>query len=103
LKKFYKHHDACQVAASLALSERTLQRRLAEEGTSYLKVTEYFYGNLALQYLQQSTLTVTETATVLEYADQHSFSKAFRKWYGITPATVRRLRKANAGAALPAT
>lgn len=102
IKTFDRRHDWTKLAASLALSERTLQRRLSELGTSYGKVCEYFYGNLALQYLQQSDLSVAEIATMLEYADQHSFSKAFTKWHGITPTAVRKLQLASAGAPLPA-
>jgi len=103
LKTFDRRHDWSDVAASLALSERSLQRRLAEQGTSCAKIAEYFYGNLALQHLQQSDLSVADIATVLEYADHHSFSRAFRKWYGITPAAVRKQQLASAGAPLPVT
>jgi len=86
------------VARELGLSARTLQRRLAEDGTSFQQLVQEARRELARHYLQHSALELTETAYLLGYEDSHSFFRAFQQWEGQTPGEwrARRARQADA-------
>jgi len=73
------------VARALGMSARTLQRRLAEEGTSYQAVLDETRAELARSYLSEGW-SVTETAFTLGFSDTSSFSRAFRRWTGVAPS-----------------
>lgn len=81
------------VARKLAVSERTLQRRLADDGLSFQGVLAGTREALARHYLERSRLPVAEVAFLLAYEDPNSFYRAFRAWTGETPEAVR-LRRA---------
>jgi AraC-like DNA-binding protein len=72
------------VAADLALSTRTLQRKLEAETTSFQAVLQGTRAGLARHYLAQE-LPVAEIAYLLGYDDTNSFYRAFRSWTGSTP------------------
>ncbi|WP_170287323.1 helix-turn-helix transcriptional regulator [Halioglobus maricola] len=73
------------VAEALNLSRRTLQRRLSDRDTQFQQVLQQLRADLALRYLSDERLTVTEIAFLLGYSDQGSFSTAFKSWYGRSP------------------
>ncbi|WP_263145584.1 AraC family transcriptional regulator [Pseudomonas sp. RIT-PI-AD] len=77
------------VAAALHLSQRTLQRRLQEEGSSFQELLDVTRRDLAEQYLAQPKLTLLEIAYLLGFADPSNFFRAFRRWFGITPGEYR--------------
>ncbi len=70
-----------RVAQALHLSQRTLQRRLQEEGTSYQQLLDDTRRDMAEQYLQQPGLTLLEVAYLLGFADPSNFFRAFRRWF----------------------
>jgi AraC-like DNA-binding protein len=78
------------LAKSLGVSERTLQRRLHEEGTSLQELMEGVRSELSLSLLRDSDLSVAEVAQRLGYASLAAFSRAFRRWKGVSPAAHRR-------------
>lgn len=78
------------VAASLGISSRTLRRRLTEEGTSYRELCDEVRMGLAIDYLEESSLTSEEIAELLGYADTPSFYRSFRRWTGRAPGSYRR-------------
>ncbi len=79
-----------EVAAShLSLGERTLRRRLADEGTSYKKVLLDFRMQLAASYLRNDAMTVQETAFVTGYSDPSNFHRTFSQYHGTTPKQYR--------------
>lgn len=78
------------VAAALALSERTLRRRLTEEGTSYRALLEEVQHSLATEMLASGALSVDDVAVRLGYAEASSFIVAFKRWHGMTPAAFAR-------------
>jgi AraC-like DNA-binding protein len=80
------------VAQTLHLSQRTLQRRLQEEGTSYQQLLDDTRRELAEQYLGQVDLTLLEVAYLLGFADPSNFFRAFRRWFGETPGEYRSRR-----------
>ncbi|MBL7498792.1 AraC family transcriptional regulator ligand-binding domain-containing protein [Frankia sp. CNm7] len=77
------------VTRRLAISSRTLQRQLRDEGTTYQDVLAGTRESLARHYLHQGNLRTGEIAYLLGYQDTNSFYRAFRTWTGITPETAR--------------
>lgn len=71
-----------QLAASLAVSERTLARHLTAANTSYNKLSQQVKLELALQQLQRPGVTQASLADFLGYSDEQAFAKAFRRWTG---------------------
>jgi AraC-like DNA-binding protein len=79
----------------LELSERSLQRRLEVEGTSFLRLLDDTRRELAQEYLGQTALSLADTAFLLGFADQSSFFRASKRWFGISPRLYRiRLMRA---------
>jgi AraC-like DNA-binding protein len=78
-----------QVAGELGMSERTLQRRLEEESTSFGQLLDETRRELAEQYLGRLNLTLAQAAYLLGFADQSSFFRACRRWFDVSPAQYR--------------
>lgn len=76
---------ASVVAEDIGMSERTMQRHLSDQGKSFKSVVDELKKQLALKYLQQEGLNLTQVAFLLGYADQSSFTSAFKRWTGLTP------------------
>jgi AraC-like DNA-binding protein len=74
------------VARKLGVGLRTLQRRLAEEETSFADIVAQTRRDLAIAYLREQGWSVTEVAFSLGFADVSSFSRAFRRWTGVSPS-----------------
>ena len=77
------------VASTLAMSERSLQRRLREEGTSFSELLRGVREELATRYLRGTELATAEIAYMLGYSEQAAFYRAFRRWTGSTPSAYR--------------
>jgi len=78
-----------EVSTKLGVSIRTLERRLAEEGVSFLDVLDDLRFELAKRYLHEPNLPISEIAWLLGYADPSAFSHSFRRWTGKPPTQVR--------------
>ncbi|MDQ8037086.1 MAG: AraC family transcriptional regulator [Pedobacter sp.] len=78
-----------QLAASMVMSPRTLQRRLGEAGTSFQTVLDDTRRAMAQRYLRDSTLSMTELTSLLGYADLSTFTRAFTRWFGMPPSQWR--------------
>jgi AraC-like DNA-binding protein len=86
-----------EVAGALGLTPRTLQRKLADAGTSFQVVHDAARQALAEELLRDVRLNLTDVAYLLGYREQSSFNRACRDWFGNTPARTReRLRQAAA-------
>ncbi|WP_168123655.1 AraC family transcriptional regulator [Paenibacillus sp. HB172176] len=81
--------DLGTAAFELRMSDRTLQRRLMDEGSSFKQLLEETRHEHALAYLANPTLEIKEVAFLVGYEDQNSFYRAFRSWEGETPAKWR--------------
>lgn len=79
-----------EVAASLALSPRSLRRKLEAEDASFRQILEFERKQLAEQLLEGSQMTLDELAIHLGYSDTTSFTRAFRRWHGVSPGEYRR-------------
>ena len=78
-----------QVAATLNLSDRTLQRRLLAEHTSFQQLQDDTRRELAQQYLCQPRSSVKQVADRLGFEDQSNFFRACKRWFGESPARYR--------------
>ncbi|MDR3415505.1 MAG: AraC family transcriptional regulator [Nevskia sp.] len=78
------------VAAAMDLSERTLQRRLGECGVTFNELVERMRFELSRRYLRQDHLSLTEIGYLLGYSELSAFSRAFRRWSGVSPIEFRR-------------
>lgn len=76
-------------AKRLGLSARTLSRRLAEEGATYDEVVDGLRRSLALQYIREAGLSLSQIAWLLGFEGPNSFNHAFRRWTGRSPSAVR--------------
>jgi AraC-like DNA-binding protein len=87
-----RHEDASpeSVAQRLAMSHRTLQRRLEDEGTSFRTLRDEARRERALQRLADPTVTIAIVADEMGFADVAAFHKAFRRWTGTSPNAYRR-------------
>jgi AraC-like DNA-binding protein len=83
------HPDIQVIAGELGMSDRTLQRRLTDEGTSFKQLLSDARREKALEYLSDPLLDLKEVAFLLGYEDQNSFFRAFRQWEGDTPSNWR--------------
>ncbi|QSP94449.1 AraC family transcriptional regulator [Marinobacter salinisoli] len=77
------------VAEALGVTNRTLQRRLSQEGTSYQKVLDEVRQSLAEDYLQNSELSIPDIALRLGYSETTSFHRKFKATKGKTPGEFR--------------
>ncbi len=75
-----------QIAQCMAMSRRTLQRRLKDSGTSFQTVMDQTRQNMARRYLRDSQLQITQLSELLGYADLSAFSRAFTRWFGVPPS-----------------
>ena len=84
------------IARTLGMSARNLQRHLADEGTSFKELLNEARIDLARTYVEEGRLTVMEIAFVLGFADTSAFSRAFKRWTGVSPRefAARRRREA---------
>jgi len=73
------------IARALGMSARNLQRHLAAEGTSFKALLNEARVSLARGYVDEGRLSVTEIAFVLGFADTSTFSRAFKRWTGLSP------------------
>ncbi|MBB4863304.1 AraC-like DNA-binding protein [Pseudomonas nitritireducens] len=78
-----------KVAEQLELSGRHLNRKLADEGTSFKLLREQVLHGMAEQLLRESA-RLGEVAERLGFSDESAFAKAFRRWSGMTPGQFRQ-------------
>jgi AraC-like DNA-binding protein len=77
------------VAAELAMSERTLARRLSDRDYTFSALVDEVRGQLAKEYLRQSRFSVTDVAFLLGFSDQSNFARAFKRWTDESPTEFR--------------
>ena len=79
-----------QMAKQVAVSTRTLRRRLHEQGTSYQLLRDEIRMSLAKEYLERTDMSVQEIAFLLSYTEPANFQRAFKRWTKMTPIAYRR-------------
>jgi AraC-like DNA-binding protein len=79
-----------RVADKLCMSSRSLQMKLAAKDTSFQEILDSTRQSLALGYLEQSAISVTEAAYLLGFSDVSNFTRAFKRWTGKSPREFRQ-------------
>ncbi|MBF9030954.1 helix-turn-helix domain-containing protein [Rhodobacterales bacterium HKCCE3408] len=78
------------IARGLGLSARSLHRRLSEHGMSFHGLTEETRRELAVGLLRDENHSLAEIAFLTGFSEQSSFTRAFKRWIGTTPASYRK-------------
>ncbi|MEU6864279.1 helix-turn-helix domain-containing protein [Streptomyces sp. NPDC046876] len=89
------------VARRMAVSTRTLQRRLDEHGTTWSSEVEAVRRDRITRLLHETDLSVEAIAARSGYADARALRRAVQRWYGTTPAALRRTGRPRSGAGAP--
>ena len=89
LEALPENPGADEVAQSLHVSTRTLQRRLAGAAASFSEVSDGVRSELAKEYLLDLDVRISEVAFLLGFSEQSSFNRAFRRWTGLAPGRWR--------------
>ena len=74
----------------MGMSPRTLQQRLADEGSSFAVLLDDLRHTLSLKYLADPMLSTGQIAVLLNFSDASAFYRAFRRWTGRVPGDFRR-------------
>ncbi|MBX3264928.1 MAG: AraC family transcriptional regulator ligand-binding domain-containing protein [Labilithrix sp.] len=77
-------------AALLRVTERTLQRRLADSGTSYAQLLDGVRRDRALRLVEDGSWRLARVAFALHFSDESAFHRAFKRWTGRTPGELRQ-------------
>jgi AraC-like DNA-binding protein len=80
---------AQDIARTLGMSERTLARKLSDEGLNFSEILQRLRQDLAVRYLDDRKLHVSKIAWLLGFRDVSAFTHAFKRWTGRTPSQVR--------------
>jgi len=83
-----------RIANRMHRSLSTLQRQLQNEGTSYTEVRDDTRSSLARDYVRDPNLTLSQVAYIVGFSDQSNFSRAFKRWTGMTPREYRQKTEA---------
>jgi AraC-like DNA-binding protein len=78
-----------KVASALAISPTTLQFKLAERATTFHDLLEATRRELAASYVRQASLSITEITFLLGFSDTSNFTRAFKRWEGVSPTQFR--------------
>ena len=78
------------IAEDLYMSQRSLQRRLREEGTTYKELLNETRRDLAAQYIKVSGVSINEITYLLGFSEPSNFSRAFKRWTGVSPSEYRQ-------------
>jgi AraC-like DNA-binding protein len=77
------------VSASLQYSSRTLRRRLKEENETFTQLVIQVRKELVGQYMSDPSLLLSEISFMLGFSEQSAFSRAFKRWFGVSPRLAR--------------
>jgi AraC-like DNA-binding protein len=78
------------IASSINVSQRSLQRKLKEQGVSFTRLLENTRRELSMQYVRNPQHSLNEVAFLLGFAEPSNFSRAFKRWYGQSPSQFRQ-------------
>ena len=78
------------VARKLYMSPRKLQRQLRSEDTTYATLLNEVRQDLARRYLREQDISLTEIAFLLGFSESSAFSRAFKRWMGVSPSEYRK-------------
>jgi len=77
------------IAGKMAISSRTLHRRLTREGTSFQEIKDDIRRDAAIAYMNRDELTINAVSILMGFQDTSAFYRAFKKWTGVSPGEYR--------------
>ncbi len=81
--------DLAKISRNVGVAERTIQRRLADDGTTFGRLLQEVRRNWAEELLLTTALPLAEIAPLVGYTSKQHFIRGFRSWTGSTPAAFR--------------
>ena len=84
------HISEAEIASSVNLSQRSLQRKLKQQGVSFSQLVESTRRELGLQYVRDPQYSFNEVAFLLGFTEPANFSRAFKRWYDKSPSQFRQ-------------
>lgn len=78
------------IGGLLGMHPRTLQRRLAEEGRTFEELRDEVFKASALRFLRETDLPIKQIAGALAFSEQSAFTRSCKRWFGMSPARLRR-------------
>jgi AraC-like DNA-binding protein len=78
------------VSRVMNMSSRKLQRQLEIAGTTFNTLLNEIRQDLAKKYLREQQVCMTEIAFLLGFSESSAFSRAFKRWMGVTPSEYRK-------------
>jgi AraC-like DNA-binding protein len=84
------HFSEAEIASSLNVSQRSLQRKLRAQGQSFTQLVETTRRELAMQYARDPQHSFNEVAFLLGFTEPANFSRAFKRWHGKSPSQFRQ-------------
>jgi AraC-like DNA-binding protein len=84
------HISEADIASSIHVSQRSLQRKLKEQGMSFSQLVESTRRELGLQYVRDPQYSFNEIAFLLGFTEPANFSRAFKRWYDKSPSQFRQ-------------
>ena len=82
-----------ELAWAMKVKPYTLQRRLADEGTSYLIIKNHLKRDSAIELLINTELTIEEVSVKLGFSETSPFTRTFKQWTGVPPSAYRKYQK----------
>jgi len=79
-----------EIAAAINLSQRSLQRKLREQGMTFTRLVDSTRRELSLQYVRDPNYSFNEVAFLLGFTEPANFSRAFKRWFGYSPSQFRQ-------------
>jgi AraC-like DNA-binding protein len=80
-------------ALELHLTERTLRRKLAAEGSQFQRLKDGVRRDMAIHYLSQTSMPISLISQALGFSEPSAFTRAFRQWTGELPKTYRNVAR----------
>jgi AraC-like DNA-binding protein len=78
-----------QAIEHFSLGKRTFQRKLKEEGYTFIELVDDVKRNLAKKYIEETDISYEEVAFLLGFTERGNFARTFKRWYGCTPREYR--------------
>lgn len=78
------------IANNMAMSSRSLQRKLQQEGSSFQQLFDEYRHQRSLLLLQDKQVSLADIAQQLGFSENSTFYRAFKRWQGITPGEYRQ-------------
>jgi len=86
------------MARQLHMSRRTLQRKLAESNNTYQKLVDDTRRDLALRHMESPKNSIPDVTFLVGFSRQSAFTRAFKRWTGMSPTIYREQKQAPATA-----